>query len=242
MFYWCFLLTVFSYQKTVGRNTRTVYKTQNIAAAAAAADGVWFGLVWFSPSPPRAFEFRFWKHKSSKQSGCCWVCLPRAAVCTKPSAPGLDWVKIQGLFLLPGMGAAAEPHLLPFFQGDTEGNSISFWGVAACLLQNGSLLRVFCSSVPLVASAHVRFVDLCSPEPGLRAELGRRGKWVTFPLEPESGEAPHPGCSSVPITNRTCGRINCTRSCDNTNVGLFFCLFFFFMTHQRCLQKDFFFF
>lgn len=35
-----------------------------------------------------------------------------------------------------------------------------------------------CSSVPLVASADAGFVDLCTPEPGLRAELEKRGKWV----------------------------------------------------------------
>lgn len=173
MFYWCFLLIVFSYQKTVGRNTRTVYKTRNIAA-----DGFCFSLLFcfvlfFSPSQPHAFEFHFFKHKSSEQDRCCWVCLPRAAVCTKLST--LGWT--EGLSRLPGMGAAAGPHL-PSFRGDTEETRFSFEVSPGCLLQDGSLLQAFCSSVPLVASADARFVDLCTPEPGLRAELEKRGKWV----------------------------------------------------------------
>lgn len=150
MFYWCFLLIVFSYQKTVGRNTRTVYKTRNIAA-----DGVLLCFVFLLPCH-MLLSFTFFKHKSSKQYRCCWVCLPRAAVCTKLSHI-LGWT--EGLYLLPRMRAAAGPHL-PFFWGDTEGNQIFFWGVAGCLLQNGGLLRVFCFSVPLVACADARFVDL----------------------------------------------------------------------------------
>lgn len=74
------------------------------------------------------------------------------------------------------MGAAAGPHL-PSFRGDTEETRFSFEVSPAAFYRMG-VLSGLCSSVPLVASADAGFVDLCTPEPGLRAELEKRGKWV----------------------------------------------------------------
>lgn len=177
MFYWCFLLIVFSHQKTIGRNTRTVYKTHwtvyKTQETLLLMGFLFCFVLFFSPSQPHTFEFHFFKHKSSEQSRCCWVCLPRAAVCTKLSYPGLNWRSFSAT--RDGSCGWASPPILPRRHW---GNQIFFWGVAGCLLQDGSLLRAFCSSVPLVASADARFVDLCTPEPGLRAELEKRGKWV----------------------------------------------------------------
>lgn len=102
-------------------------------------------------------------------------CLPRAAVCTKLSAQ----VDLKVSFWYPGrMGAASGPHL-PFSWGDTEGNQSFFWGVAGCLLQSGSLLRAWHSSVPLVASeCWCKVCRPVHPGSGMRAELGRGGKWI----------------------------------------------------------------
>lgn len=77
-------------------------------------------------------------------------------------APSSPMLCIDGPFLVLGIGARAGPPL-PFIWRDTEGNKVFFWGVVGCLLRNGSLLRVFCSSAPLVATASARFVDACSP-------------------------------------------------------------------------------
>lgn len=65
-------------------------------------------------------------------------------------------------FWYSGLELQLGPHL-PFLWRDTEGNKVFFWGVIGCLLRNGSLLRVLCSSAPLVATAGARFVDVHSP-------------------------------------------------------------------------------
>lgn len=78
-------------------------------------------------------------------------------------APSSRILCIDGPFLVLRIGTTAGPPHLPFLWRDTEGNKVFFWGVIGCLLRNGSLLRVLCSSTPLVATASARFVDVHSP-------------------------------------------------------------------------------
>lgn len=144
------------------------------------------------PHPTHTYAFEFDLFKTQIQQAKQMPLGLPAKGCCLHQALILGWT--EGIFLVPRRRGAAGPHL-PFFWGDTEGNQSFFWGVAGCLLQNGSLLRVFPSSVPLVASAGERFVDLCTPEPGMRAELGRgESGFCEGPfLSTLSGEAPAQG-------------------------------------------------
>lgn len=82
-------------------------------------------------------------------------------------------------FLVFRIRATAGPPL-PFLWRDTEGNKVFFWGVVGCLLWNGSLLWVFCSSAPLSATASARFVDVHPPPRNwdLPKSLGWGLSWV----------------------------------------------------------------
>lgn len=138
---WCFIGAFFVHSVFLPENSRKkhkLYKTQHDAAD---------GLFCVFPTPTCFLSFTFLLHKSSKQSSGRWVppaCLPRAAICIKRPA----WVELKVSFWYPGREpAAAGPHL-PFSRCDTEGNQSFFWGVAGCLLQSGSLLWAFLSSVP----------------------------------------------------------------------------------------------
>ena len=182
------------------------------------------------------------KLRTSKQNRHCWVGLGKAAVCTKLSALGHWWAR----FGAEGWRQLG-PHL-PFIWRDTEGNEVFFWGVIGCLLWNGSLLWVVCSSAPLIATAGASFVSAHSqlgvgshPEPGLSwAEcrgMQPEGQWgeekqaqVLLALLGRStagrsgmgADSSLARRSGVPVTRRACRRVICTWGCDNTNVDFFF--------------------
>lgn len=188
----------------------------------------------------------------------CFLSLTFSARAREPSkllglpAPGRCWhqaPKSWGRWVAPrllGIGAAAG---LPFACSDTEGNQVSFWGVAGCLSRDGSRL----SGSSLCTSHSCRVCEVCRcVSPGTRAEGHRRAVRgghagpVGLPqlcaaaghgLGAGSGLPETPARWGAPVTSRTCGRLICTWSCDNTNV-VFSC---FFTSHQRCLQSEVFF-
>lgn len=177
--------------------------------------------------------------RASKQNRHCWVCLPRAAVCTKLSNPVYWWP----LFLVHRIGATAGPPL-PFVQRDTEGNQVFFWGVI-CLpfreWEPSPGLLSFCTSCSYCRCKVCRRVLPRSLGwgPGLvwmhrHATRGQQGEeklapassalWQCLKQSLQLGcrGAASPRHSGVPVTRRTCRRIICTWSCDNTNVDFFF--------------------
>lgn len=132
--------------ETLGRHTLTVYKKWNIAA----------DMFCFFNSPHAFWVSLFKQGPASKLDAAGSACRGRLF------APGSQILSIDGPFLVLKIGATAGP-LSPIVWRDTEGNKVFFWGVICCLLWNGSLLRLFCSSVPLVATADARFVNVHSP-------------------------------------------------------------------------------
>lgn len=93
MFYWCFLLIVFSYQKTVGRNTRTVYKTRNIAA-----DGFCFSVLFFLPPSHTLLSFTFLNtNPASRVDAAGSAC---QGLLFAPSSQ--SWVELKVFLCYPG--------------------------------------------------------------------------------------------------------------------------------------------
>lgn len=197
------------------------------------------------PTPsPHAFEFHFFIHKPSKPSSC-WRVLPAKGCCVHQAlSPG--WA--EGVFLVPRTDGGCSWALTSHSSEATlRENQSFFWGVAGCLLQSGSLLRALRSSVPLVASeCWCKVCRSVHPGPGMRAELGRGGKWIlsgALPLQPRvRGKHPTQGAQ---VCLWETEHVEVVHRALMLMLALFFCLlflFFFFATHQRCLQSDFFFF
>lgn len=137
---------------------------------------VWCVCPPTPPPPHMLLSFTFLYTNPASQVAAGESCLPRAAVCTKLSAQ----VELKVSFWYPGqMGAAAGPQPPILLRRRWGKNQSFFWGVAGCLLQSGSLLRALRSSVPLVASeCWCKVCRSVHPGPGMRAELGRGGKWI----------------------------------------------------------------
>lgn len=76
----------------------------------------------------------------------------------------------------------------------------------------------------------------------MKAEGGRGNVGSARPFLCSLRGETYPGSLGVPIVNRTCRRRSCTQGSDDTYVGFvfLFVFLFFFTTHQRCLQSDFF--
>lgn len=206
--------------ETVGRNTWTVYKTWNMLLIC------FFHLL---------FEFYFFSE--SQRAAKTLLGLPAEGGCWH-QAP-----KSWGSRVPPwDSGSELQLGHLPFVWSDTEGNQVFFWGVASCLLRNGSLLSrsLFCTSCSYCRgrSADMRPCSLgwevsWAPWWACRRRAARGGQAgpVCRPRSyvplPAACRLPQPGCGEaaslehplgVPVTSSTCGRLICTWSCDNTNV------------------------
>lgn len=133
------LLVLFTHSgflpETIGRHTWTVYKKWNIAA----------DMFCFFP---RAFWVSLFKRGPGSEIDAAGSACRGRLFAPSSQILGVD----LSLFWYSGLERQLGPHL-PYVWRDTEGNKVFFWGVIGCLLWNGSLLWVLCSSAPLVATA-----------------------------------------------------------------------------------------